>query len=259
MTDDELTIDELAQRVGMTVRNVRAHQARGLVRAPELRGRTGYYGPQHVARLELVKDLQAEGFNLESIRRILERSPDGTITEFLSFTRALTEPFSDEQPEIVEGQALAERWRGQLTPELVARIERLGFARDLGDGRWEILSPRLQRVSEEIANLGISLEAAVDVIAVVKRHAEAVARAYRRLFLEYVWHPFQEAGEPEERWAEIRETLDRIRPLASESLIAVFQLEMTREVERTLERELSRIGGRERPRPRRRRRRSAAA
>lgn len=255
MSEDELTIDELGQRVGMTVRNVRAHQSRGLLPAPELRGRTGYYGPHHVARLELIKDLQAEGFNLESIRRILERSPDGSIPEILSFTRALTEPFTDEQPEIVDGQVLAERWQGQLTPDLVARVEKLGFVRPLGDGRWEVLSPRLQRVSEEIVNLGIPLEAAVEVIASVKRHAESVARAYRRLFLEHIWHPFQEAGEPEERWPETGEKLDRIRPLATESLIGVFQLEMTREVERTLERELSRVGGAERPRSRRRRRR----
>ncbi len=40
----DLTIDELAQRTG-TVRNVRAHQSRGLLPPPEVRGRTGYYGP----------------------------------------------------------------------------------------------------------------------------------------------------------------------------------------------------------------------
>ena len=45
-----LTIDELAQRVGMTVRNIRAHQSRGLLPPPVVRGRTGYYGPDHVAR-----------------------------------------------------------------------------------------------------------------------------------------------------------------------------------------------------------------
>jgi DNA-binding transcriptional MerR regulator len=252
---DELTIDDLAQRAGMTVRNVRAHQSRGLLPPPELRGRTGYYGPEHAARLELIKDLQAEGFNLEAIRRILERSPDGRVGELLSFTRALTEPFSDEEPEIVDGDLLAERWRSELTPEVVERVQALGFVRPLGDGRWEILSPRLQRASEEIASLGVPLSDAVDLIATVKRHAESVARAYRRLFLDHFWRPFEAAGEPEERWGEIRETLDRLRPLASESLLAVFQIEMTREVERTLERELSRVGRGQRARlPRRRRR-----
>ena len=36
MADDaDLTIDQLAQRTGMTVRNLRAHQSRGLLLPPE--------------------------------------------------------------------------------------------------------------------------------------------------------------------------------------------------------------------------------
>ena len=52
---DELTIDELAARVGMTVRNIRAHQSRGLVPPPRLVGRTGFYGAEHVRRLETIR------------------------------------------------------------------------------------------------------------------------------------------------------------------------------------------------------------
>ena len=57
---------------GMTVRNVRAHQSRGLLPPPEVRGRTGYYGPEHVARIELIRELQADGFNLDLIRQLLD-------------------------------------------------------------------------------------------------------------------------------------------------------------------------------------------
>ena len=58
---DELTIDELARETGMTVRNIRAHQSRGLLPPPEVRARTGYYGPEHVDRLRLITNMQAEG------------------------------------------------------------------------------------------------------------------------------------------------------------------------------------------------------
>jgi DNA-binding transcriptional MerR regulator len=242
--DSQLMIDELARRVGMTVRNVRAHQSRGLLPPPEIRGRTGYYGAEHIGRLELIKDLQAEGYSLEVIKRILDRSPGTTAAEVLNFTRAVTEPFSDEQPELVQQVEMAERWGDQLTPKLAERIQKLGFVRAVGDGRYEILSPRLQAVSEELAELGIPLATAVDTTAEVKRHAQAVANAYVKLFLDNVWRPFQEAGEPENHWPEVREALDRLRPLAVESLVAVFQLVMTQTVERALERELSRIGRR---------------
>ena len=94
-----LTIDELARRTGMTVRNLRAHQSRGLLPAPEVRGRTGYYGPEHVARVELIKELQADGFNLEAIRRLIENA-GGSTSDVLRFTRAARETFEEETPEI---------------------------------------------------------------------------------------------------------------------------------------------------------------
>jgi DNA-binding transcriptional MerR regulator len=242
--DTQLTIDELARRAGMTVRNVRAHQSRGLLPPPEIRGRTGYYGPEHADRLELIKDLQAEGYSLEVIKRILDRSPAATAAEVLNFTRAVMEPFGDEQPELVEQTELIERWGDQLTPKVAARVEKLGLVRAVGDGRYEILSPRLQAASEQAAEIGIPLETTVDVTASVKRHAQAVANDYVKLFLEHVWRPFEEAGEPESRWPEVREALDRLRPLAVESLVAIFQLVMTETVEKALERELSRMGRR---------------
>src|ERR1041385_4567574 len=119
---DPLTIEQLAQRTGMSVRNVRAQQSRGLLPPPEIRGRTGYYGPEHMGRLELIKDLQAEGYSLEVIKRILDRSPGTTAAEVLNFTRAVTEPFGDEQPELVEQDDLMARWGDQLTPKLAERI-----------------------------------------------------------------------------------------------------------------------------------------
>ena len=117
---EPLTIDELAAQVGMTVRNVRAHQSRGLLPPPEIQGRTGYYGPEHVARLELVKDLQAEGFNLEAIKRIVERTPGSSSAAVLDFTRALAEPFTDEPPEIVDAEHFTERWGKQASHEALS-------------------------------------------------------------------------------------------------------------------------------------------
>ena len=63
---DELTIDELARRTGMTVRNVRAHQSRGLLPPPEVRGRTGFYGPEHVARIELIREQEERADDVEA-------------------------------------------------------------------------------------------------------------------------------------------------------------------------------------------------
>ena len=66
-----LTIDELARETGLTVRNVRSHHARGLLPPPDVKGRTGFYGPEHVQRLRLIQELQQEGLKLDGIKRLL--------------------------------------------------------------------------------------------------------------------------------------------------------------------------------------------
>ena len=73
--DVRLTIGELAEAAGMTVRNVRNHQARGLIAPPSLVARTGYYGTEHLERLKLIRAMQAEGFNLEAIGCLLGGAP----------------------------------------------------------------------------------------------------------------------------------------------------------------------------------------
>jgi DNA-binding transcriptional MerR regulator len=251
---DEMTVDELARSAGMTVRNVRAHQSRGLLQPPEVRGRTGYYGPDHLARLEFIKELQAEGFNLEAIRRIIENAPEALSREALDFTRAVTTAFSEERPEIIDADQLAQPWGDQGSPELVRKVVRLGLLRDLGDGRFEVRSPRLQRASEELAELGVPLETAIEVMKALRRHSEAVAKAYTQLFVENVWRPFEESDAEPGDWQNVRDALDRLRPLAAQSLLAVFGVVMTDVVEETVEREIGKFAkgdGRRRRSPRR--------
>src|SRR3954462_7111704 len=135
---ERMTIDELARRTGMTVRNIRAHQSRGLLPPPEIEGRTGYYGADHVARIELISEMQADGFNLAAIKRLLEDRP-GSDSEMLGFKRALMAPWEEEEHEFITAEELAERL--QLDPEnpnpkLLTRSIDAGFLIDLGEGRF---------------------------------------------------------------------------------------------------------------------------
>jgi DNA-binding transcriptional MerR regulator len=246
----ELTIDELARQAGLTVRNVRAYRSRGLLPGPRLRGRKGFYGPEHLARLELIADLRARGFNLEAIGQIVERASNESLAEALDFARAVLSPEGGEEPRVVSSQVFLDRWGEQLTPEVIRRSERLGLVRRVGDDQWEIPSPRLERAGIALSELGVPLEDALEITAVLKRQSRAIARAYVELFTEQVWRPFEEAGEPKEDWQRVREALDRLRPLAGEALLAVFQVEMRAAVEQALEAQLS--GIREAPKRRKR-------
>jgi DNA-binding transcriptional MerR regulator len=235
----ELTIDELARAAGMTVRNIRAHQSRGLLPPPDVRGRTGYYGPEHVARLELISEMQADGFNLRAIKRLLEASR-GSAQELLGFKRALMAPFEQEEPEFVEQSELEQRWGGRVDSKLLAKAEKLGLMRPLGEGRYEIPSPTLYRAGEELLALGVAPETVLSVAQQVKRRSEAIARGFVELFLEAIWKPFVDAGRPDEAWPMVREALERLRPLASDAVLASFQRAMTEAVEEAFGKELKR-------------------
>src|SRR5580704_17244888 len=116
----DLTIEQLAAEVGMTVRNIRNHHSRGLLPAPEVRARVGYYGADHVARLRLILDLQADGFNLAAIERLLSGS-DGLAERLLGLRHAVTTPFEAETPEVVTSEDLAKSF-GEVSAKDVERV-----------------------------------------------------------------------------------------------------------------------------------------
>jgi DNA-binding transcriptional MerR regulator len=228
MADNTLTIELLAAQTGMTVRNIRSHQARGLLAPPEVRLRVGYYGPDHVERLELIRNLQDEGFNLNGIKRLLDDSDD-TAERLQRFKRAIATPY-DEQPERLTAVELAARFPGE-PPAALQSAERAGVLVDDGDGTYGVPSPSLLAVAEEVARRGISVDGALAVFAELEEHCDAVAHAFVRLFVREVWRPFQDADMPPDRWREIDESIERLRPLASDALMAIFQRRMRTQIE----------------------------
>jgi DNA-binding transcriptional MerR regulator len=246
----QMTIDELARRSGMTVRNLRAHQSRGLLPPPEVRGRTGFYGPDHVARVELIKELQADGFNLDQIRKLIDGAGRQS-AQLLQLSRALRAPFvEEEKPEVLDLGELSEKWQSSDL-DLLAKAVKLGVLTPLGEGRYEVVSPSLMAAAQELLALGIPADLTMAVAARLRRHADSVARIFAELFIEQIWEPFEADGRPEAGWPAVAEALDRLRPLAAESLLALFQIAMSEKVET----ELSRVIAGDDPRSRSQRRR----
>jgi DNA-binding transcriptional MerR regulator len=228
---NDLTIDELAREMGVSVRNVRSHQARGLLPPPEVRGRIGYYGPEHVARLRLIQELQSEGMKLEGIKRLLAES-QGTGDGLLRVKHAAGAPADAETPEVISAAELGERLRVERSGDkLVARAVKLELLVPLGDGLYEVPSPTLLRVAEELVDHGISVRAALALVEDLRRHSRSVSQRFVKLFIDEVWKPFVEAGMPEEQWGAIAEAVEAARPLAADAVLAVFRQSLSDEVE----------------------------
>ncbi|GAC1326351.1 MAG: MerR family transcriptional regulator [Thermoleophilaceae bacterium] len=224
-----LTVEQLASETGMSVRNIRNHQSRGLLPPPEVRARIGYYGDEHVARLRLIQEMQAEGFKLNAIKRLIGEGRSGE--QIVGLKRVVTAPFETESPEVLTLADLTDRF-GATGEKEIAKAQKLGLLVPLGEGLFEAPSPALLRAAEEVLARGVPLAAALTVIGKVKRSAESSSKAFVQLFLDEVWKPFSDAGQPSDRWPEVTETIERLRPLASEAVLATFKQTMEAEVER---------------------------
>ncbi len=238
-TEQRLTIDQLAQTAGLTVRNVRSYQSRGLIPPPEVRGRVGYYGPEHLAQLALIREMQAQGFNLAAISHLLQQA-DCAGEEVLGFTRALMTPFETETPEIVEHAELLRRLGGEVQPKLITKAEKLGLVIPIAEDSYEVPSPTLLAAGERLVGLGVPLEAALEAMDRLRRHTERIAETFVEVFLQFIWKPFDDAGRPESDWPQVRAALDQLRPLASEALTAAFGPTMSKAVEVAFGREIVR-------------------
>jgi DNA-binding transcriptional MerR regulator len=233
---NRLTIEELAAATGLSVRNIRSHQARGLLAPPEVRLRVGYYGPAHVAQLRLIRELQDQGFNLNGIKRLLDDS-QGAAERLLRVRQSLAPQAPSGPVEIFSAVELGQRFHlGEAEGrELLARAIKLGFLLPVGGDTYEVANPAILEVGDEAVRSGIPLRAAVDLIEEIGRHCDSVSRSFVRLFLREVWKPFAKADMPSERWPEIEDAVERLRPAASKALAGIFHERLSTQIEGALD------------------------
>jgi DNA-binding transcriptional MerR regulator len=238
--DRELTVDELAARVGVTVRNVRAYSARGLLPPPRLAGRTGYYGREHVARLLLVREMLAEGYSLAMIERTLASAPSTASSTTLALHRALLSPWLPPEPEVMTGAELAARAGVAEDTVLVDRLVELGLVERADEGMLRVLDPALLTAGLQVVGLGVS---PLDLIAAQRRvneHVREIAQTYVDMFLRSDWESLVDADGPDQL-EQVRDTVARLQPAAAQALLAAFRTEMAAVVAEAVETVLSRL------------------
>ena len=102
---EEFTVDELAARAQMTVRNVRAYAGRGLIEAPRLEGRTGYYSLAHLQRLQLIRQLIDRGYTLAAVEKAIAGAPSAAAGHALDLINILDLPGAAGSAEVMSRDA----------------------------------------------------------------------------------------------------------------------------------------------------------
>lgn len=219
----ELTVDELASRAGVTVRTVRFYAGRGLLPPPRLRGRTGLYGADHLARLELVRELQSLGLTLASIEKHLKKIPLDAPAEDLALQRALLSPWAPERTEELDRHELDRRAGRHLDDETIERLEALGVVERLPADAVRVISPALLGVSAELARLPMPLETLIASHETVDRYTTALAAELQQVFQDTVVRPYREGGRAPEERERLMEMAGKLKPLMIQSLVTSFQ------------------------------------
>lgn len=233
----ELTVDQLAHEVGMTVRNVRAYAARGLLPPPRLVGRTGYYDVEHVARLRLVRQMLADGYTLAAVERALSGMAPEAGDATLALHRTLLGPFTPAPPEETTAQALAARAGSPVEPGLLEVLADMGVIELLEDDRVRVLDPPLVAAGLQVMRLGISPGEVIRAQRKVVELVEQAAETYVDMFRQTVWTGFVARGMPEHEWAVVQDAVERLQPLAAQALLASFRTAMADAAARAVEAE----------------------
>lgn len=217
-----LTLDELTDRVGMSVRNIRFYTTKGLVPPPIRRGRSGYYSPDHVARLELVQELQSHGFTLAAIERYVAGIPADATPEDVALRSTMLAPWQADAPVEMTRAQLERRSDHRLDEEDLETLVALGIV-VRGDGdRFEVAVSQLS-VGLQLLDLGFPLEAARAASAIYAAHGRQVAEELYDVFRRQVWPVYQESGASAEA---VQTVVEHLKPLSIASLVSAYEAGM---------------------------------
>lgn len=215
----EWTVDELATRVGSTVRTIRYYATLGILPPPERRGRMAYYDDRHRARLELVQTMQDQGLSLAAIEQHLSRLHDDSTVGEIEMRRALVSSWAPVPPTAVDHAELELRAGRPLSVRDLRILERIGTIRPVDD-KYE--AGATFEVGVDLLDLDIpvtSIEAAGEAIS---RHMDALILELRDILRAQVLAPMrsqQVATDTEE----FGRTMTRLRQLTLDALIGNFQ------------------------------------
>lgn len=187
---DLITLDQICEVTGLSARNVRFYTTRGLVPAPSKRGRSAMYGPEHVARFQLLKDLQGHGLTLAAIERYITGIPDEASSAQIALHRATLQPFVVEEPTVLTRRGLNELAGHPLPEQDLERLIRLGAVRPVDGGRYALTEGRF-RSSLRMIQLEVPEDLAAACEEVYRRHSDQMADELGHLFRDLLWPAYR--------------------------------------------------------------------
>lgn len=220
-TTDELTIDELAQGAGLTVRTTRYYASLGLLPPPERRGRVAFYGPQHQARLELLTTLQDYGYTLGAIERVLLGIPMDATPDEISLQRSLLTAWTPVEWESLSLTEIEARTGRTVSPEALEWLLSAGSLLPDGADRFKCL-PFLDQALDLHA-AGFPLQLVQTCNDSVRTHMDALAEELNGHMASWVAEQYDGSDRTPEETRRVEGAIHNLRQLAIEAIVIGFK------------------------------------
>ncbi|WP_433577965.1 MerR family transcriptional regulator [Nocardia brasiliensis] len=249
--DTEFTIDELAREAGTTVRSLRVYHERGVLPPPQVKGRTGFYGDEHLNRVRTIGRLLDRGIKLNGIRELLEAwdrgddlgdvlgVPDQEPHAHSGVPAALPDPaapIADVDETLIAATELADLYRD--VPNGFARVVAAGLYEPLDAATYRVADRPLLRIVEQLCSAGATPVQALDEVERLQGDCDRIARRFVETFERTAWQAFRQSGRTAADRNDLAERVAGTRILpgqAAADLVGRF-------IARYLERDLPELG-----------------
>ena len=227
----EYRINELADASGVSVRNIRVYQDRGLLPPPTIRGRTGWYSEEHLVRLNLISRMLERGYTFATISELLHAAHYGMKVEhvlrgepkggrFRNFKRAATITITELRKTL------------NASDKSIALGQKLGLL--VKDGaHYAIKNPEVLEGAEVLVKSGIDIDVLLDRFVRVQDDLEDAARSFVSIITDkYFDEKLPELGEA--NVSKMAELIQTVRPMAHDIVETTFRKALDDEISKAI-------------------------
>ncbi len=227
----EYRINDLAQVSGVSVRNIRVYQDRGLLPAPIIKGRTGWYSDEHLVRLNLISRMLERGYTFATISELLHAAHYGMTVEhvlrgspkggrFRTWKRAATITITELRKTL------------NASDKTIALSQTLGLLAKDG-AQFAIRNPELLEGAEVLVRGGIDIDALLERWVRVQADLADAAHSFVSIITDrYFDEHLRDMSDVE--IARVAELIQQVRPMAHEIVETTFSRALDNEISQAI-------------------------
>jgi DNA-binding transcriptional MerR regulator len=226
----EYAVDELAERTGMTVRNIRAHQSRRLLHPPVRSGRRSVYDDSHVERLQLIHRLQDAGFTLAAIRALVHAGSEASEVALAWRAEAVAMRFLPGDGIPAGKLAIEKEGMDALLaqPGAFEKLESYGLVRRTPGGGWQGTHPVLVSAGRRARESGLVSPEVTGIQLMIAEHTARIAEDLVRAFEDHVTRSTDETPDAAAMIEHFRDAYGVLSPLVTAIVTATFEVQLAR-------------------------------